>query len=390
MATEPGLMTPARRPQLGQTTRSTSSDLKMHFPITRRLHLPAQGRRRQGGRRHQLRRQARRDARASSASRAAASRRPAARSCSSTSRPPARSIFDGTDLDHAQGGELRRMRRKMQMIFQDPYASLNPRMTVGEHHRRAAGDPQPGERQGARGARRRSCCASSGSTRTSPTATRTSSPAASASASASPARWRSSPTSSSATSRSPRSTSRSRPRSSTCWKTCRSSSSLTYLFIAHDLAVVRHISDRVAVMYLGKIDGAGRPQRALREPAAPVHQGAALGRADPGPGARAQARAHHPHGRRAQPAEPADGLRLPHALPHRDRRVSSDCAGVARSQPWTLGRLSQGLGLPALQPTLLQRGKALGNIGMPDLRHGASPRLGERVISSEAGKAPGW
>ena len=41
-------------------------------------------------------------------------------------------IFDGVDLVKAKGEELRHMRRKMQMIFQDPYASLNPRMTVGE------------------------------------------------------------------------------------------------------------------------------------------------------------------------------------------------------------------------------------------------------------------
>ena len=39
--------------------------------------------------------------------------------------------FDGVDLVHLKGEELRRTRRKMQMIFQDPYASLNPRMTVG-------------------------------------------------------------------------------------------------------------------------------------------------------------------------------------------------------------------------------------------------------------------
>jgi oligopeptide transport system ATP-binding protein len=39
--------------------------------------------------------------------------------------------FRGQDLTTMKGGNLRRMRRNMQMIFQDPYASLNPRMTVG-------------------------------------------------------------------------------------------------------------------------------------------------------------------------------------------------------------------------------------------------------------------
>ncbi len=48
-------------------------------------------------------------------------------------RPTSGSVlFDGVDLVKTKGEELRRMRRKMQMIFQDPYASLNPRMTVGE------------------------------------------------------------------------------------------------------------------------------------------------------------------------------------------------------------------------------------------------------------------
>ncbi|MCB1675552.1 MAG: ABC transporter ATP-binding protein, partial [Halioglobus sp.] len=38
--------------------------------------------------------------------------------------------FDGTELTALRGGALKRMRRRMQMIFQDPFASLNPRMTV--------------------------------------------------------------------------------------------------------------------------------------------------------------------------------------------------------------------------------------------------------------------
>ncbi len=40
-------------------------------------------------------------------------------------------LFDGVDLASLQENDLRKMRRRMQMIFQDPYASLNPRLTVG-------------------------------------------------------------------------------------------------------------------------------------------------------------------------------------------------------------------------------------------------------------------
>ncbi len=48
-------------------------------------------------------------------------------------RPTSGSVyFQDQNLATMKGEELRRMRRKMQMIFQDPYASLNPRMTVGE------------------------------------------------------------------------------------------------------------------------------------------------------------------------------------------------------------------------------------------------------------------
>lgn len=48
-------------------------------------------------------------------------------------RPTSGSVhFEGADLVALKGEDLRAMRRKMQMIFQDPYASLNPRMTVGE------------------------------------------------------------------------------------------------------------------------------------------------------------------------------------------------------------------------------------------------------------------
>jgi oligopeptide transport system ATP-binding protein len=54
------------------------------------------------------------------------------RSILQLNRPTAGEIwFDGVDLCTLKGNKLRAMRRQMQMVFQDPYSSLNPRMTVG-------------------------------------------------------------------------------------------------------------------------------------------------------------------------------------------------------------------------------------------------------------------
>ena len=59
---------------------------------------------------------------------------------------------------------------------------------------------------------------------------------------------------------------------------------LSYLFIAHDLSVVEHISDRVAVMYLGRIVELASDQDLYENPLHPLHAGSALRRPCAGPG----------------------------------------------------------------------------------------------------------
>ena len=78
---------------------------------------------------------------------------------------------------------------------------------------------------------------------------------------------------------------------------------LTYLFISHNLAVVRHVSDQVGVMYLGRLVELADKHTLFDTPAPPLHAHAA--RCDP-EDARHRPRAHAGAGRGAQPAEPAD------------------------------------------------------------------------------------
>jgi oligopeptide transport system ATP-binding protein len=161
-------------------------------------------------------------------------------------------VFDGIELTKLGGEQMRKMRRRMQMIFQDPYASLNPRMTVGniigeplEVHNLARGKEKtervqellrvvglnpyftnryPHEFSG--GQRQRIGIARALAVE--PEFIVCDEPISALDVSI-------------------------QAQVINLLEELQDRFKLTYLFIAHDLSVVRHISDRVAVMYLGKI-----------------------------------------------------------------------------------------------------------------------------------------
>lgn len=161
-------------------------------------------------------------------------------------------FFEGQDLCKLKGAELRHVRRKAQMIFQDPYGSLNPRMMAGAiigepltvHHLargkewrdqvdellRTVGlnpymaDRYPHEFSG--GQRQRIGVARALAVR--PSFIVCDEPVSAVDVSI-------------------------QAQLINMLEELQEEFDLTYLFIAHDLSVVRHISDRVAVMYLGRI-----------------------------------------------------------------------------------------------------------------------------------------
>ena len=161
--------------------------------------------------------------------------------------------FDGVDIAQARTSQMRAMRRQMQIIFQDPYSSLNPRMTAGniigeplavhglvgnkrEYRERVAellnnvglnpymADRFPHEFSG--GQRQRIGVARALSV--DPSFIVCDEPVSALDVSI-------------------------QAQIINLLEDLQEQYNLTYLFIAHDLSVVRHISDRVAVMYLGKM-----------------------------------------------------------------------------------------------------------------------------------------
>ena len=105
---------------------------------------------------------------------------------------------------------------------------------------------------------------------------------------------------------------------------------LSYLFISHNLAVVEHISHRIAVMYLGRIVEYADTRSIFTRAQHPYTEALLSAVPVPDPAIRrAEAGAA---GRRAEPGQAALGLPLPHPLPLRRRPLQGRNASAARNR----------------------------------------------------------
>ena len=182
-------------------------------------------------------------------------------------------VLDGRDVTHVRGSELMAFRRRVQMVFQDPYASLNPRIRVGDAVGEALAIHDLGDSRRERRDRTRAILHKvglgddameryphefSGGQRQrigiaralilNPEILIADEPVSALDVSV-------------------------QAQVINLVRDLQAEFGLTYLFIAHDLSVVRHISDEVAIMYLGRIVETGPKASVFRKPRHPYTNG---------------------------------------------------------------------------------------------------------------------